>query len=255
MLENGTESPHDEETVGISGVDCTIGLVLFLFSIFIIAGNVLVIQVIRNQTRKGVCDFIFAQISFVHIFGGFTALVSAFILMSGRSMFEYGQVDDVLCWFSGVVWHLVVLLTPMFLCLVLVGRLVIHFAPQRYLMIGCFAGPLLLMELLLIILLLCILVNFEIFKKEKKKEEPKTFIQAGLRTILAQTMVPLPTVTMTLSRRYHDNSPTVFEGSEQEPVKSAGLQQASFFTTNTATPSQSSNQDLEQNKEIFRFVV
>ena len=45
------------------------------------------IQVIRNQTRKGVCDFIFAQISFVHIFGGFAALVSAFILMSGMRVF------------------------------------------------------------------------------------------------------------------------------------------------------------------------
>lgn len=38
-LENRTEPPPDEETVGISGVDCTIGLVLFLFSIFIIAGR------------------------------------------------------------------------------------------------------------------------------------------------------------------------------------------------------------------------
>ena len=46
----------------------------------------------------------------------------------------------------------------------------------------------------------------------------------------------------------------VFEGSEQEPVKSVELQQGSFFTTNTATPSQSSCQDLEQNKEIYRFV-
>ena len=60
-------------------------------------------------------------------------------------------------------------------------------------MIGCFAGPLLLLELILVVLLLSILINFEIFKKKKKKEEPKTFIQAGLRTILAQTMVPLPT--------------------------------------------------------------
>ena len=45
----------------------------------------------------------------------------------------------------------------------------------------------------------------------------------------------------------------VFEGSEQEPVQSAGLNQASFFTTNTATRSQSSYHDLEQNKEIIRF--
>ena len=40
-LENSTDSSTDEdseETVGISGVDCTIGLVLFIFSLFIIAG-------------------------------------------------------------------------------------------------------------------------------------------------------------------------------------------------------------------------
>ena len=59
-------------------------------------------------------------------------------------------------------------------------------------MIGCFAGPLLLLELILIILLLSILVDFKVFMKKKKKQ-PKSFIQAGLRKMLAQTMVPLPT--------------------------------------------------------------
>ncbi|XP_063681948.1 uncharacterized protein LOC134816877 [Bolinopsis microptera] len=278
---------------GIPGLDYFIGALLVVFSLVIISGNALVIQVIRYQTRKSVCDFIFAQISFVHIFGGFSSFISAFILLSGRTMFDYRQVDNIVCWLGGVVWHLVVLLTPMFLCLVVTGRFIIHFAPlryesivnmtyvvsgsslswawssavlapfivrgfnigveeswayphfkippsgvERYLMIGCFAGPLLLLELILIILILSILVDFKVFTKKKKKQ-PKSFIQAGLRKMLAQTMVPLP---------------TVFEGSEQEPVQSAGLNQASFFTTNTATRSQTSYHDLEHNKEIFRWM-
>lgn len=60
-------------------------------------------------------------------------------------------------------------------------------------MIGCFAIPLLVLELILILLLFSILINFKILKKRKKKEQPKSFIQAGLRKVLAQTMVPLPT--------------------------------------------------------------
>ena len=62
-------------------------------------------------------------------------------------------------------------------------------------MIGCFIGPFLLLEMALLVTIFSAMVDFSIILKSKAKGEQneKTFIQDGLRKVLAQTMVPLPT--------------------------------------------------------------
>lgn len=46
-------------------------------------------------------------------------------------MLDLDQVDDVVCWVGGLLWHIVVLITLMLLCLVILGRVIMHFAPIR----------------------------------------------------------------------------------------------------------------------------
>ena len=51
-------------------------------------------------------------------------------------MFEFQFVDDVICWLAGFTWHIVALITPMMLCMILFGRVVMKYSPLRLLLGG-----------------------------------------------------------------------------------------------------------------------